>query len=135
MSLTGPTKIIIVDDHDLVRRGLLLSLEGFDEVEVLAEASDGASAVALCEQLQPHVVLMDLVMPEMDGVAATKLVLGRCPDTRIVALTSFEDKDLVRDALDAGVISYVLKNVTMQELVSVIRKAHQGIATMSREVK
>lgn len=135
MSLPGPTKIIIVDDHDLVRRGLLLSLEGFDEVEVLAEASDGAEGIRLCQQLRPDVVLMDLVMPEMDGVTATKQVLATCPGTQVVALTSFEDKDLVSDALKAGVISYVLKNVTMKELVDVIRKAHRGVSSISREVK
>jgi len=126
-------RVMLVDDHGMVRKGLAAYLSSAADILLAGEARDGQEAVELCEQLRPDVVLMDLVMPKMDGVAATRLIRQRCPEVRIVALTSFQERDLVRDALQAGAISYLLKDVTGEALAEAIRSAHAGRSTLAPE--
>jgi NarL family two-component system response regulator LiaR len=133
MSETQPIKVMIVDDHDILRHGLSLSLEIFDDIKVVGLAADGAEAIELSRRLHPDVVLMDLIMPGVNGVSATKEIRAEHPQTQVVALTSFEDNSLVFDALNAGAISYLLKNVSIDELSSAIRDAHQGKSKLSKE--
>jgi NarL family two-component system response regulator LiaR len=122
-------RVMIVDDHDMVRKGLAVFLEAFDDLELVGEAANGKEAVRLCAEVQPHVVLMDLVMPEMDGIAATRAIRQVCPDVKVIVLTSFGDQDLVQRALQAGAISYLLKNASIDEIAVAIRTAynHSGL--------
>jgi len=124
---------MIVDDHGVVRRGLTAYLKNQDDLDLVGEAGDGQEALHVCEQVQPDVILMDLVMPELGGVAATRRIRKRWPEVQVIALTSFKEKDLVRDALDAGAISYLLKNVSGSDLAEAIRAAHAGRSTLAPE--
>jgi NarL family two-component system response regulator LiaR len=133
MNEMNPIRVMIVDDHDMVRRGLVAYLEDEPGLELVGEAGDGQEAVQLCDQVQPDVVLMDLVMPELSGAKATRIIRDRWPQVQVVALTSFQEKDLVQDALRAGAISYLLKNVSGQDLVETIRAAHAGRSTLAPE--
>jgi two-component system, NarL family, response regulator LiaR len=126
-------KVLLVDDHDMVRKGLMVLLQNFDEFEVVGDTSSGHTAVELARRYQPDVVLMDMVMPSMDGVTATRLVREACPTAQVIALTSFSDEDNVQNALKAGAISYLLKNVSGDELANAIRKAHEGQSTLAPE--
>lgn len=130
---SAPIKVMLVDDHAVVRSGLSAFLLAYDDLELVGEAGSGAEAVRLCQQIQPDVVLMDLVMPEMDGATATRTIRKNNPDIQVIALTSFKEDNLVRDALDAGAIGYLLKNVSADELVSAIRAAHAGHTTLAPE--
>jgi two-component system, NarL family, response regulator LiaR len=132
---TPPRKIrvVIADDHALVRSGLQSILSLFDDIELVAQADSGAQAVGLCEQTAPDVVLMDLVMPGMDGAAATAEILRRCPGTRVLALTSFSDEGLIKATLRAGAIGYLIKNVSGDQLAAAIRSASQGKPTLAPE--
>ena len=103
------------------------------DLELVGEARNGQEAVDMCDQVQPDVVLMDLVMPELGGVAATRIIRKRWPETQVIALTSFQEKDLVQEALQAGAISYLMKNVSGDDLVAAIRAARAGRATLSPE--
>jgi serine phosphatase RsbU (regulator of sigma subunit)/DNA-binding NarL/FixJ family response regulator len=129
----SPIRVLLVDDHTVVRSGLGAFLLAFDDLELIGEASDGQEAVHLCEQLQPDVVLMDLVMPRMDGVSATRVIRERWPRIQVIALTSFMEKESVQGALEAGAISYLLKNVSTEELVEAIRAAYAGQPTVAPE--
>lgn len=131
MSETQPIRVMIVDDHPLVRDGLRLFLRMAPDLELAGEADSGEDAVRLCAQFQPDVVLMDLKMPGMDGVAATRAIRQQQPQVRIVALTSFADEELVQQMLKAGAIGYVLKDVAALDLAGAIRAAHAGRATLS----
>jgi len=133
MSKSNPIRVMIVDDHDMVRRGLAAFLRAKPDLELVGEARSGKEALRACEQVQPHVILMDLVMPEMSGAEATRAIRERCPGMQVIALTSFQDKELVRQALEAGAISYLLKNVTADELAEAIRAAHAGQSTLAPE--
>jgi len=115
----------------VVRSGLGAVLMSFGDMALVGEAANGEEAVRLCEQLEPDVVLMDLMMPVMDGVAATKAIHDRCPQARIIALTSFKEKELVEGALKAGAMSCLLKNVSADELVTAIRGAVAGQPRLS----
>ena len=126
-------RVLIVDDHALLRRGLVTFLLSFDDLELVGEAANGADALRLCEQLQPDVVLMDLVMPEMDGSTATRAIRQRHPQVQVIALTSFREEELVQGALEAGAIGYLLKNVPADELAQAIRAAHAGRPTLAPE--
>jgi NarL family two-component system response regulator LiaR len=126
-------RVMLVDDHAVVRSGLGAFLIAFDDLELVAEAGSGEEAVRLCEEAQPDVVLMDLVMPGMDGAAATKAIREKCPHIQVIALTSFKEQDLVEGALQAGAIGYLLKNVSADELVNAIRAAHAGRPTLAPE--
>jgi NarL family two-component system response regulator LiaR len=126
-------KVMLVDDHAVVRSGLGAFLLVFDDLELVGEANSGEEAVRLCEQLQPDVILMDLIMPGMDGAAATRAIRERCPKVQVIALTSFKEQELVEGALEAGAIGYLLKNVSADELAEAIRAAHAGQPTLAPE--
>jgi NarL family two-component system response regulator LiaR len=128
-----PIRVVLVDDHAMLRRGLRFFLKGFDDLDLVGEASGGREAVELCAQVQPDVVLMDMVMPDMDGAEATCAIRERCPEVQVIALTSFQEEDLVARALQAGAISYLLKNVGAEELAQAIREAHKGRPTLAPE--
>jgi NarL family two-component system response regulator LiaR len=119
-------RVLIADDHAVVRRGLRTFLELQEEIDVVGEAEDGEEAVAAVEQLAPDVVLMDLVMPRVDGIEAIRQIRERRPATRVIALTSFLDDDKLFPAVRAGAAGYLLKDVQPQELVSAIRTVHGG---------
>ena len=134
MPNTRPTRVLIVDDHAMVRSGLHLFLLAFDDLEFAGECSNGLDALTLVEQIKPDVVLMDLMMPGMDGILTTREIKTRFPDVKTIALTSFPDPGLMSDALQAGAISYLLKSVTAAELAGAIRAAMVGNSTFSPEM-
>lgn len=126
-------RVMLVDDHAVVRSGLAAFLMAFDDLELVGEAADGSEAVAMCGRVKPDVVLMDLVMPQMDGATATKAIRDAYPDVQVIALTSFKEDDLVQGALQAGAIGYLLKNVSTDELAGAIRSASVGRPTLAPE--
>jgi two-component system, NarL family, response regulator LiaR len=130
---TRPIRIMLVDDHTMVRWGLATFLMVFDDFKLVGEAENGRTAIQLCAEVLPDVVLMDMAMPDMDGVTATRLIHQQFPQVQIIALTSFKEGRLIRDALEAGAIGYLLKDVSAEELAQAIRAAHAGRATLSPE--
>lgn len=128
------TTVLLADDHGLVRAGLAGLLRSTDDLEVVGEAADGEQAVALALTLQPDVVLMDLSMPVMDGVAATRRVVAEVPGTHVVVLTSFSDRARVEQALHAGAVGYVLKDCDPHDLLAAVRSAAQGHAPIDPRV-
>jgi NarL family two-component system response regulator LiaR len=126
-------RVLIVDDHNMVRKGLITLLEEFDDLVVIGEAGDGEMALHACRESCPDVVLMDMMMPRMDGVTAIARIRQICPQTQLIALTSFSDEVNVQNALKAGAISYLMKNVSGDELASTIRRAHEGQSTLAPE--
>lgn len=126
-------RVMLVDDHTMVRRGLGTFLKAFDDLQLAGEAETGAAAIRLCAETLPDVILMDMVMPDMDGAAATRLIRQQFPQVQVIALTSFKEGDLVKNALEAGAIGYLLKDVSADELAGAIRAAHAGRATLSPE--
>jgi NarL family two-component system response regulator LiaR len=136
MANVDPIRVMIVDDHTVVRSGIRYSLLAFPDLELVAEAGNGREAVELCDRLWrssalPDVILMDMVMPEMDGIAATQAILEQHLEVHVVALTSFESGALVREALRAGAIGYLLKDVSIDEMADAIRAAHAGEGTLT----
>lgn len=128
--MSHPITILLVDDHEVVRRGLHAFLEALPEFEVIAEASSGTRAIDLAGEYIPDVALLDLIMPEMSGVEATRRIKATSPRTQVVILTSHQDEDQVLPALQAGAISYVLKDIRMADLAEAIRRAACGEATL-----
>ena len=124
---------MIVDDHAVVRSGLSAFLLAFDDLEHVGDAAGGADAVGKCITLRPDVVLMDLVMPDVDGAEATRRIKEVCPEVQVIALTSHKEDDLVQGALKAGALSYLLKNVSADELAGAIRAAYAGRPTLAPE--
>jgi NarL family two-component system response regulator LiaR len=124
---------MVVDDHAVVRSGRGAVLAAFEDMQLVGEAADGEEAVKLCEKLKPDVVLMDLLMPKMDGVEATRAIRQKFPETRVIALTSFKEKEYVEGALKAGATGYLLKTVSAEELVAAIRRAEVGKSSLSPE--
>ena len=133
MSDMNPIRVMIVDDHGMVRRGLSAYLVSAPDLAVVAEARDGQEAIRICEKDQPDVILMDLIMPELGGVAAIRIIHNRWPEIQIIALTSFQEKELVQEALKAGAISYLLKNVSGEELAEAIKASHAGRPVLAKE--
>ena len=133
-SISEPIRVMLVDDHTMVRRGLATFLKVFDDLQLVGEADSGEAAIELCAKVLPDVILMDMVLPEMDGAACTRLIRQRFPQVQVIALTSFKVGDLVRNALEAGAIGYLLKDVSADDLVRAIRAAHAGRATLSPEI-
>ena len=126
-------RVLVVDDHTMVRRGLATFLKVFDDLELAGEAASGQEAILQCAELQPDVVLMDMVMPDMDGATATRLIRKQSPLTQVLALTSFKEEVLVQSALQAGAIGYLLKDVSADDLAQAIRAAQAGRSTLSPE--
>lgn len=133
MSESKPIRVMLVDDHQMVRNGLKTFLLVHDDLELVGEASNGEQALTTFERVDPDVILMDMKMPRMDGVEATQALLKRDPDVRIIALTSFKDEDLIRKALEAGAMGYLLKDVDVDELAEAIRAAYRGEPTLAPE--
>jgi NarL family two-component system response regulator LiaR len=127
-------RVLVVDDHAIVRRGLRGLLETVDDIEVVGEAADGEEAVRLAEARSPDVILMDLVMPELDGIAAIGAIKSRAPGIEIVALTSFIEEEKVVAALEAGATGYLLKDADERTVIEAIRAAHDGEARLDPAV-
>jgi DNA-binding NarL/FixJ family response regulator len=128
-------RVAIADDHAVVRQGLRTFLELQDDVEVVGEAADGEAAVELVAKTEPDVLLLDLVMPRVDGIEAIRRIRARCPATRILVLTSFADDHTVLPAVRAGAAGYLLKDVQPPELVAAIRTVHAGEALLDPAVQ
>jgi NarL family two-component system response regulator LiaR len=133
MNTSQTIQVMLVDDHNVVRSGLATFLKAYEDLELVGEAKNGLEALNLCRKKKPDVILMDLMMPEMDGIAATRAILADYPDIKIIAMTSFEEEELVQGVLAAGAISYLLKNVSSDELAAAIRAAFLGRSTLSPE--
>jgi NarL family two-component system response regulator LiaR len=132
-SLSPTIRVMLVDDHPMVRRGLATFLKAFDDLELAGEAESGEAAIQLCAKFQPDVILMDMVMPDMNGAMATRKIREQFPNVQVLALTSFKEEELVKNALEAGAIGYLLKDVSADDLVKAIRAAYGGRATLSPE--
>lgn len=128
--MAEPIRVLLVDDHAVVREGLRAFLELQEGIEVVGEAADGEEAIEAATRLWPHVILMDLVMPKLDGLAAMRSLRERVPDARVIVLTSFLDDDKLLPALRSGAAGYLLKNAEPQELVRAVRAAHAGEAML-----
>lgn len=126
MTQPGTIRVMLVDDHAVVRSGLSAFLSVCENIELVGEASDGQDALARYHHLEPDVILMDLVMPRMNGVEATRAIREQSPKIQVLALSSFGDDDLVKQVLEAGAIGYLLKDIAAEELEDAIRKAHTG---------
>jgi NarL family two-component system response regulator LiaR len=133
MSNQNQIRVMLVDDHAVVRSGLSAFLLAYDDLILVGEASSGEQAVQLCAQVKPDVILMDLVMPGMDGAEATRAIREKCPNIQVIALTSFKEQDLVQGALQSGAIGYLLKDISADELANAIRAAHAGRPTLAPE--
>jgi NarL family two-component system response regulator LiaR len=133
MEQPRPIRVLLVDDHAVVRSGLIAFLMVYDDLEFVGQAADGREAIQKCADLQPNVVLMDLMMPGMDGISATREIHQKFPQVKVLALTSFSEQNLVQGALQAGAAGYLQKNVTAVELGNAIRSAYAGRMTLSPE--
>ncbi len=131
--MTDTIRVLIADDHDVVRRGLSMFLAGFDDLLLIGEAATGKEAIALCETRQPHVVLMDMGLPDIDGITATRTIRAHHPDVQVVVLTGSQDDSLVQSALQAGAIGYLHKNVSVTDMAQAIRSAYARKPSLSRE--
>jgi NarL family two-component system response regulator LiaR len=132
--MTDKIKVLIVDDHQIVRQGLRTFLELQEDMIVVGEAGDGLTAIEMVRQLAPDVVLMDLVMPRLNGIAATRQVTALDIPAKVIALTSFAENDQVFPAIQAGASSYLLKDVSPDDLVEAIRAVHRGEARMHPDI-
>lgn len=130
---TNRIRVMIVDDHAVVRSGLAAFFTVFPDLELIGEAENGDEAVVRCGLLKPDVILMDLIIPVTDGVTATRKIKEKYPTVKVIALTSYQEDDLVQGALEAGAIGYLMKNVTARDLAAAIRSAHAGKMTLSPE--
>jgi NarL family two-component system response regulator LiaR len=129
-----PIRVMLADDHAMVRRGLATFLMVYDDLKLVGEAENGADAIEQCAEILPDVVLMDMVMPGTDGVIATRAIRRQFPQVQVIALTSFKEGELIKNALAAGAIGYLLKDASADELARAIRAAHAGRATLSPDV-
>lgn len=132
-SVSQLIRVMLVDDHAMVRRGLATILKVFDDMQLTGEAENGEVAIKLCDKILPDVILMDMVMPGMDGAAATRIICQKYPLVKVIALTSFKEGDLIKNALASGAIAYLLKDVSADDLARAIRAAYAGRATLSPE--
>src|SRR5712692_1191680 len=123
---SGPARLVIADDHKLVRAGLRKMLTGQRGLEVVGEATNGREALALCRRLQPDLALIDVRMPELDGLAACRAIKQECPATSVILITIHENPDYLLEALKAGAAGYVLKDITQSELITTIRRVLRG---------
>lgn len=128
-------RVLIVDDHTVVRGGLRLFLLAFPDLDLVGEASSGQMAIDLCKIHQPDVVIMDLIMPGMNGIETTHQIRTKFPDMKVIALTSFPDEQLVLDVIEAGASGYLLKTISATELVEAIRDVTAGKKVFSKEIE
>ena len=126
-------RVLLVDDHEMVRRGLGVFIQSFDDLELVGEAVNGREALFFLQENPADVVLMDIMMPVMGGIEAIQEIQSRWPDIKIVAMTSFEEEDLVKDAVSSGAIGFLMKNASIDELAAAIRNAYSGKATLAPE--
>lgn len=133
MSEQTPIKVMIVDDHPVVRNGIMNMLLIFDDIEFVGEAGGGLELLSQLQKMMPDVILMDMVMPGMNGLETTAAVLAQYPDVKIVILTTFPQGDDVRDALEAGAVGFLTKNAEIDTLVDAVRAAHAGQTTLTPE--
>jgi len=119
-------RILLVEDHLITRNGLKTVLSLYDEMVLVGEASNGKDAIEICKKTKPDIILMDLDMPIMDGVSATGVIRKECPGVKVIALTSFTDKVLIKSAIKAGISSYIVKNISPEELINTIRNTFLG---------
>lgn len=136
--MTEPTqdrriRVFIADDHAVVRNGLRSFLCAYPEFELVGEAANGETAVRLCSLLKPDVILMDLVMPGVDGITATRLIRAAHPDSQVIALTSYKDREQVQAALQAGAIGYLLKDLSAEDLARAVHQARAGKPSLAPE--
>ena len=134
LSMSNRIRVLIVDDHAMLRKGLTLFLLSYPDLELVGEAANGEEAIAICNETHPDVVLMDLMMPTMDGVMATQHIRQQSPTTQVIALTSFGEETLIKSVIEAGAISYLFKKISADDLAQAIRAAKDGIATFAPEV-
>ena len=133
MTGQGKIRVMTVDDHEILRGGIRFLLLAFDDIEVVGEAQNGEDALQLCGQVEPDVVLMDMMMPGMNGVETTRALREQYPQVKVLALTSFHGGELVHGAMQAGAVGYLLKGVSMDELAEAIRAAHADRPTLAAE--
>jgi len=133
MTQSKRIRVLIADDHTVVRNGLSSFLMAYDDLELVGEARNGEHVIRLCERLLPDVILMDLMMPGMDVASAIRHIRETHPNTRVIALTSYKESELVQSVIQAGAIGYLLKDVTAAELAKAIRLAHAGKPTLAAE--
>ncbi len=130
----NPIRVVIVDDHAMLRKGLAVFLLSYGDLRLVGEAANGEEALVVCAEKHPNIVLMDLMMPIMDGVTATRLIRRDYPDIQVIALTSFGEETLIKSVLEAGAISYLFKKVSADDLAKAIRAAQAGYSTFAPEV-
>lgn len=133
MAESGIIRVVVVDDHTIVREGLATMLQAYPDLTLVGEAADGERAVQLCQEVRPDVVLMDLMMPRLDGAAATRAIRQAQPTVRVLALTSFIEDEMVKQAVQAGAVGYLLKSISAAELANAIRAAHAGSTALAPE--
>lgn len=124
--MSDPIRVILVDDHPVVRRGLVAIVDVEDDIEVVGEANDGAEAIALVHSRQPDIVLMDLQMPVLDGVEATRRIRAEAPQVSVIILTTFNDDEYIYEGIAAGARGYLLKDAPPDQLIEAIRAAYRG---------
>jgi len=133
MSENATIRVLCVDDHEIMRGGIHYLLLAVDDVELVGDARSGEEAIHLCESLQPDVILMDMRMPGMDGIQTTQLIRERYPEIQILVLTSFDEEEMIQQAMQAGAIGYLQKGISVDELADAVRSAHTGKPTLSPE--
>ena len=133
VSPSQPIRVMLVDDHTMVRRGLATFLQVFDDMQLVGEAESGEAAIQLSAEALPDVILMDMSMPDMDGATTTRIIRQKYPQIQVIALTSFKEGKIIKNALEAGAIGYLLKDISADDLARAIRAAHAGRATLSPE--
>ena len=134
MNHSSKIKVIIADDHAVLRYGIHYLCMTTSDIELVGEAANSEDALALCYELQPDLVLMDLMMPGMDGIATTKMIREQCPAVKILVLTSFNTQDLIHQVIEAGANSYILKDASTEEIINAIRLTYHGLTIMSPDV-
>ena len=133
MSENESIRVLSVDDHEIMRGGIRYMLFAVDDIELVGEARSGEEALTLCNTLDPDVILMDVRMPGMDGIETTRLIHNQYPNIQVLALTSFEEKEMIQQVTQAGAIGYLQKGISVDDLAEAIRAAHAGKPTLSPE--
>jgi NarL family two-component system response regulator LiaR len=132
--MTPAIRVMVADDHSQIHLGLNVLQDTYADLSLVSHASNGQEAIDLCEESRPDVIIMDVVMPVMDGIAATRIIHERYPDIKILALSSFQDDESIHEMMSAGAVGYVLKNASLDELANSIRAVHSGANVFSGEV-